>query len=627
MPQLSAVTTDASGRLTSWQEGIYKVTVRRDAAGRPIVARAVGPGKALESVFKYSAVGVFTGLVGNFESAMLGTLVAEASRGGAVAVGANTDLLTGGIGIIANGKDAIQQEKAYRAFRLRHFYKALYEGMVFSSAAFTRPANIVRIGVFGDSVGNSKPAYITASLVGALGNGGGFFNTPHVSAGATQTGDVNVGTYSIDGSYFTIPSGGNLQFQSGGGSVSFTKFKLFYVREPGAGAFKISMTPFGGSAADEVGYTNVSAANATTELGIIEITKPFGSYEVNITGLSGTVHVIQGAWENTTAGGVAVYHFDTGGLPLSTAQQTPFGFKTGILNSLGLDLAFMEFKDGPEWAAALASWGTVIAALTKPCDWVFIGTTPELVEVSVGSVDAVANNAITKAYADANGFLYFDGYSPLLNYGLLVAMGWNGDGTHLPMAAHAYLASLLWDFLGFDGLLEIPRGSSVRIDGAVGTRKLELTNNAPLEFSTNGVLNGRVRMSSDVECYSSRGYLFRNFDETTLTAFIACNGGSPTTFPGLAIGPVFNGSNPMFYKMDANSIYVSTGAFNGVPSASLWAKSFLLPTSAQVASGTGSPEGAVTAVVGSLFLRSDGGAGTTLYVKQSGTGNTGWAAK
>lgn len=43
--------------------------------------------------------------------------------------------------------------------------------------------------------------------------------------------------------------------------------------------------------------------------------------------------------------------------------------------------------------------------------------------------------------------------------------------------------------------------------------------------------------------------------------------------------------------------------------------------------GTGSPEGVVTAPVGSLYSRTDGGAGTTLYVKQSGTGNTGWAAK
>lgn len=44
-------------------------------------------------------------------------------------------------------------------------------------------------------------------------------------------------------------------------------------------------------------------------------------------------------------------------------------------------------------------------------------------------------------------------------------------------------------------------------------------------------------------------------------------------------------------------------------------------------SGTGTPEGAVTAPVGSFFSRTDGGAATTLYVKESGAGNTGWIAK
>ena len=44
-------------------------------------------------------------------------------------------------------------------------------------------------------------------------------------------------------------------------------------------------------------------------------------------------------------------------------------------------------------------------------------------------------------------------------------------------------------------------------------------------------------------------------------------------------------------------------------------------------SGSGTPQGVVTAAVGSLYTRTDGGASTTLYVKESGTGNTGWVAK
>jgi len=43
--------------------------------------------------------------------------------------------------------------------------------------------------------------------------------------------------------------------------------------------------------------------------------------------------------------------------------------------------------------------------------------------------------------------------------------------------------------------------------------------------------------------------------------------------------------------------------------------------------GYGSPENAVAKSVGALFLRLDGGATTTLYVKTSGSGATGWTAK
>lgn len=40
--------------------------------------------------------------------------------------------------------------------------------------------------------------------------------------------------------------------------------------------------------------------------------------------------------------------------------------------------------------------------------------------------------------------------------------------------------------------------------------------------------------------------------------------------------------------------------------------------------GTSDPEGAVEAPQGSIYLRTDGGNDTTLYVKTSGDGTTGW---
>ena len=43
--------------------------------------------------------------------------------------------------------------------------------------------------------------------------------------------------------------------------------------------------------------------------------------------------------------------------------------------------------------------------------------------------------------------------------------------------------------------------------------------------------------------------------------------------------------------------------------------------------GTGDPQSVVIAGVGSLWRRTDGSAGTTLYVKEIGNSNTGWVGK
>lgn len=51
-----------------------------------------------------------------------------------------------------------------------------------------------------------------------------------------------------------------------------------------------------------------------------------------------------------------------------------------------------------------------------------------------------------------------------------------------------------------------------------------------------------------------------------------------------------------------------------------------LPSGATWSSGAGSPEGAVAAPVGSLYSRSDGGADSAIYRKETGTGATGWVA-
>ena len=50
-------------------------------------------------------------------------------------------------------------------------------------------------------------------------------------------------------------------------------------------------------------------------------------------------------------------------------------------------------------------------------------------------------------------------------------------------------------------------------------------------------------------------------------------------------------------------------------------------TQKKVISGEGSPEGVLEAPVGTIYTDELGSAGAVLYVKESGTGDTGWVAK
>lgn len=53
----------------------------------------------------------------------------------------------------------------------------------------------------------------------------------------------------------------------------------------------------------------------------------------------------------------------------------------------------------------------------------------------------------------------------------------------------------------------------------------------------------------------------------------------------------------------------------------------LYPSNPYTTWGSASPESAITAPVGSVYLRTTAGSGTTAYYKESGTGNTGWIAR
>jgi hypothetical protein len=121
--------------------------------------------------------------------------------------------------------------------------------------------------------------------------------------------------------------------------------------------------------------------------------------------------------------------------------------------------------------------------------------------------------------------------------------------------------------------------------------------------------------------------------ETTLSASIAGAAFSASNIPIVDLGTGYDATNVQdaleeivadVAAFDGTYVPISGGTMTGNLNLAGYR---LLFSTAFISAGSGTPEGALTAPIGSLFLRLNGGANTTLYVKESGTGNTGWVAK
>lgn len=83
----------------------------------------------------------------------------------------------------------------------------------------------------------------------------------------------------------------------------------------------------------------------------------------------------------------------------------------------------------------------------------------------------------------------------------------------------------------------------------------------------------------------------------------------------------FAGPMVLFYNGESRLQTTSAGA---QIIGSALAEKYTFANGVQVMSGNGNPEGSITAVIASMWLRADGSASNVMYVKTTGTGNTGW---
>jgi hypothetical protein len=153
-----------------------------------------------------------------------------------------------------------------------------------------------------------------------------------------------------------------------------------------------------------------------------------------------------------------------------------------------------------------------------------------------------------------------------------------------------------------------------------------------------GVTYGGTTASRNTVLHMKRGPVFdSNFNKLTSSKFVIPN----VLQDGTGVIGVLTVDHPSANQYDFTASGGGSPALFNFNSTDGVAKftvdgGYYLGTPAEVAGGTavailrgtGTPEGAVNAVVGSHFHRTDGGAGTSFYVKESGgSGSKGWVAK
>jgi hypothetical protein len=136
----------------------------------------------------------------------------------------------------------------------------------------------------------------------------------------------------------------------------------------------------------------------------------------------------------------------------------------------------------------------------------------------------------------------------------------------------------------------------------------------PIDFVTGGV----VRMS----IAATGGVTVTGPINTTSVSAIQAGGNVIVGTGGSGRGVIFGGGTKSAIFGDTDGVLLLTNN-----AGTSFTRLEFGAANLGISRGTGSPEGVVTALVGSLYIRTDGGAATTLYVKESGTGNTGWVAK
>ena len=172
---------------------------------------------------------------------------------------------------------------------------------------------------------------------------------------------------------------------------------------------------------------------------------------------------------------------------------------------------------------------------------------------------------------------------------------------------------------GTDFILSVPTGKGYRfkVNGSTVAAVTSAGAFSATSSTTGNIIVGNLGISTVAPASTGLQLVGGVTDIAAHAAFYFTSDGTISTAD---LMEVWNGNSVLKYTLTAGGagVYASTvtaeGYVNGASAVIKWL------------TGAGSPEGAAAANVGSIYSRTNGAGGTSLYVKETGTGNTGWTA-
>lgn len=201
-----------------------------------------------------------------------------------------------------------------------------------------------------------------------------------------------------------------------------------------------------------------------------------------------------------------------------------------------------------------------------------------------------------------------------------------------------------------EGFYAIGGGSNVQVLNSSsvnnGTYGVRAQRSSYIDISGSGTVSGNVTSNYSSELDSFLLNVSGGIVPTTSKAQSDINIINPTTSAGVKVASSSIGDITWSFDTSGGGSYVNRWVMkaDGIiyPSSdnswdigrtanrvkSTYSRNFVPGSGTAIwTSGSGTPNGSVTAVIGSIYTDTSGSAGSVLYVKESGTGNTGWVAK